>query len=68
MSDEPDNLVVVYLRRLDTKMDDLAADMVEVKERLGPLEAQYSSISRRTDRVSGDVEQIRRWLDIVPVA
>jgi predicted nuclease with TOPRIM domain len=59
---------VVYLRRLDTKLDDLAADMVEVKERLGPLEAQYSSISRRTDRVSGDVEQIRRWLDIVPVA
>ena len=68
MSDDPDNLVVIYLRRLDTKMDGLAADMVEVKERLGLLEAQYSSISRRTDRVSGDIEQIRRRLDIVPVA
>jgi hypothetical protein len=68
MSDEPDSLVLVCLRRLDTKMDGLAADMVEVKERLGLLEAQYSSISRRTDRVSGDLEQIKRRLDIAPVA
>lgn len=66
MSDDPDNLVLVYLRGLDTKIDGLAADMVEVKERLGLLEAQYSSISRRTDRMSGDIEQIRRRLDIVP--
>ena len=65
MSGEPDNLVLVYLRRIDTKVDGLRTDMVEIKERLGFLEAGYASLSRRVDRLGGDVEQIRRRLDIV---
>ena len=65
MSDEPENLVLVYLRRIDAKVDDLRTDMVEIKERLGFLEAGYASLSRRVDRLGGDVEQIRRRLDIV---
>ncbi len=66
MSDQPENLMLVYLRRLDVKMDGIAADMREVKERLGILESQYASLSRRVDRMGGEVEEIRRRLDIVP--
>ena len=65
MGDQPDNLFLVYLRRLDEKIDALTADMVEVKERLGILGAQYSSLSRRIDRMGGDIERIQRRMDLV---
>jgi hypothetical protein len=45
MSGEPDSFVLVYLRRLDTKMDDLRADTGEVKRRLTTLEVQIASLS-----------------------
>ena len=67
MSGEPENLVLIYLRRIDTKVDGLRADMVEVKQRIGFLEAQYASISRRVDRIGGDVERIKTRLDLVDV-
>jgi hypothetical protein len=38
--------------------------MAEVKERLGLLEGQCASISRRLDRQSGDIEQIKRRLNL----
>ena len=40
--------------------------MVEVTEGIGHLEGQYSNLSRRVDRLLGDVEQIGRRLNIVP--
>ena len=40
-------------------------DFVEIKERLGILDSQYASLSRRVDRTGGDVEVIKRRLDIV---
>ena len=68
VSDEPENQVLVYLRRIDKRVGELGQDMIEVKERLGCLEQQYSSISRRLDRVGGDVELIKRRLDLVEPA
>lgn len=66
MSDQPDNLVLVFLRRLDSKLDKLAEDMTEVKQRLGQLEGQYASISRRVDSLDFRLERVERRLDIVP--
>ena len=65
MSGDPENLLLIYLRRIDSKVDGLRTDMVEVKERLGFLEGQYASISRRADRIGGDVERIKTRLDLV---
>jgi hypothetical protein len=65
MSGDPDNLVLTYLRRIDTKVDGLRADMVEVKQRIGFLEEQYASISRRIDRMGGDIDRIKPRLDLV---
>jgi predicted nuclease with TOPRIM domain len=56
-------LQAMVQRVLDGQAE-LKADMIEVKERLGLIEGQYSSISRRADRISGDVDQIRRRLDL----
>jgi predicted nuclease with TOPRIM domain len=64
VSDEPDSLVLVYLRRIDKNVADLREDVREVRTRLGFLEEQYASLSRRVDRIGGDLEQVRRRLDI----
>jgi len=37
MNDQPENLMLVFLRRLDTKMDRLADDVREVRERLASV-------------------------------
>ena len=51
MSDEPDNIVLIYLRRLDTKMDRLAEEMHDVKIRLTTVEEGLAGCNRRLDRV-----------------
>jgi predicted nuclease with TOPRIM domain len=66
MSSVSDNLVLELLRAIRGDIGEIKTDMVEVKERLGLLESQYASLSRRLDRMTGDVEQIKRRLDIIP--
>ncbi len=65
MPDEPENLVLILLRRMDTKLDEMKVDLIELKERAGLLESQYASVSRRLDRMGGDIETIKRRLDLV---
>jgi hypothetical protein len=57
-----DNLVLELLRAIRTDIGEMKTDIIEVKERLGLLEHQYASLSRR---VGGDVETIKRRLDLV---
>ena len=52
------------INHLQTGINDLKGDMIEVKERLGLLEGISASMSRRVDRVGGDVEQIKRRLSL----
>ena len=65
MSDTPQNMVLELLRAIRGDIGELKADMIEVKERLGLIESQYPNLSRRTDRIGGDVEQIKRRLNLV---
>jgi len=44
---------------------ELKGDVIEVKERLGLIEGQYASLSRRVDRMGGDVDHIKRRVDLV---
>ncbi|MGD0106429.1 MAG: hypothetical protein ABSC06_20675 [Rhodopila sp.] len=78
MSGESDNFVLVFLRRLDTKMDDLRADTAEVKQRLTTLEVQIASLSatesshyaqvmQRLDRHEMRLDRIERRLDLIDV-
>ena len=61
---EPENLMLVMLRRIDANVSDLRQDVHEIKIRLGTLEEGYASASRRLDRLDGRVERIERRLDI----
>jgi hypothetical protein len=42
MSEEPENLVLVYLRRIDGKIDRLTDDVQDLKHRITLLEDQVA--------------------------
>lgn len=64
MSDTPDNLTLTLLRAIRGDLAEIKTDLTEIKERLGLLEGQYSSMSRRIDRMGGDVERIKTRLSL----
>jgi hypothetical protein len=65
MPDDPDNLILPLLRAVRGDVSHIKGDIIEIKERLGFLEGTYGSLSRRVDRLGGDVERIKTRLDIV---
>lgn len=65
MVEEPENLTLVFLRRIDEKIDRLSDDVREIKNRVGMIEAQYASLSNRLDRLDDRVGRIERRLDLV---
>ena len=80
MSDSPDNLVLVLLRRLDAKFDRMAEDMQDVRQRLTSVELGLAAVRRevavlaeadahlsaRIDRLGERMERIERRLDLAP--
>jgi phage shock protein A len=77
MSDAPDNLILVYLRRMDAKIDTLTNDVGDLKRRMTALEIQagqmiateqthYAAVTMRLDRVEDRLDRIERRLDVVP--
>jgi predicted nuclease with TOPRIM domain len=71
MADEPDNLVVRYLRRLDEKADRLLDDMREVKQRLSSVEVSvahlhgdFAAQSGRIDKLENRLDRIEQRLDL----
>jgi archaellum component FlaC len=72
MADEPENLILVMLRRFDerftrleTKMDRIIDDLHDVKVRLTAVETGLSVVQRRIDRLEDRVERIEKRLDLV---
>jgi hypothetical protein len=60
MSVPPRDLVLDLLRAIRGDLADLCANIVEVKQRLGILEAQSANLCRRMDRLCGDRDQVKR--------
>ena len=65
---EPDNITLVYLRRLDEKLDRLIDDMHDVKSRLTAVEENLAGVQRRIDRMEVRLDRIERRLDLVDTA
>ncbi|MCB4823316.1 hypothetical protein [Roseicella aerolata] len=79
MSEAPENLTLIHLRRLDERMDRMALDVQELKTRmtsvkqqtanLAATQASHSAIlSARLDRVETRLDRIGRRLDLVEPA
>jgi len=61
----PDNITVVYLRRLSEQMGAIREDNREIKSRLGILEQQRASLSTRLDRIELRLDRIQRRMELV---
>jgi hypothetical protein len=62
---EPDDLVLVQLRRISEQLEALREDNREIKTRLGILEQQGASLSSRMDRMELRLDRIERRLELV---
>jgi hypothetical protein len=65
MMPEPDNLVLVYPRRIDEKVDRVIDDVRDLKVRITNLEEGQAGVHRRLDRVEAWLDRIERRLDLV---
>ena len=65
MSDGPENMVLVHLRRVDEKIDRLIDDMRDLKVRVTDLEEEQAGVLRRLDRIEARPDRIERRLDLV---
>ena len=73
MSDAPDNLILVYLRRMDEKLDRLTSAVGDLGRRVTSLETKvvllhgdFAAQSQRIDRIEIRLDRIERRLEIVP--
>ena len=73
MSDDPENLILDYLRRLDAKVDRLGEVMAEIKTRMTSLEisvaklhSDFAGQSLRMDRIEARLDRIEKRFDPIP--
>ena len=64
MSDNSDNLVLSLLRAIRTDIGEIKKTLRETQMRLDALELNYVSTRPQLDRVAGDVERIKRRLEL----
>jgi len=61
---EPDNVALVYLRRIDEKVDRVIENVRDIKFRVTNLEEGQAGILR-FDRVEARLDRVDRRLDLV---
>ena len=68
MVDEPENLILSLLRRMDSKLDRVIDDVQDLKIRMTAVEEGLAGVNRRLDRIEVRVERVERKLDLVDAA
>jgi hypothetical protein len=64
VTNEPDNVVLLLLRRIDQKIDRVAEDVHDLKERMSAVEMGLALVNRRLDRLDERVGRSVRRLDL----
>jgi len=64
MADEPDNLVLRYLRSIDQKVDRLVEDVRDLKVCMTGVEEGLAGVNRRLDRVEDRLDRIETRLEL----
>ncbi|MBX9908616.1 MAG: hypothetical protein K2Z25_07870 [Beijerinckiaceae bacterium] len=67
MADEPDNIVLVMLHRMDGKLDRIIEDVQNLKVRMTSVEEGLVGVNRRVDRIEERLDRIERRLDLTEV-
>ena len=60
-----ENLVLEHLRAIRATQDRHGEALLEIKERLGFIEQQYASISRRVDRIDERLDRVEKRLGLI---
>jgi archaellum component FlaC len=64
MADEPDNIVLVILRKIDQRTERMAEDLHDLKVRVTAVEEGLAGVNRRLDRLETRVERIEKRLEL----
>ena len=67
MANEPENVVLVLLRKIDERTDRMASDLQDLKTRVTSVEEGLAGVNRRLDRLDSRVERIERRLELSEV-
>ena len=68
MVDEPDNIVLVMLRRIDQRTERMAEDLQDLKVRVTAVEEGLAGVNRRLDRLEARIERIEKRLELSDAA
>jgi archaellum component FlaC len=64
MADEPDNIVLAILRKIDQRTERMAEDLQDLKMRVPSVEEGLAGVNRRLDRLEHRVERIEKRLEL----
>jgi archaellum component FlaC len=64
MAKEPENVVLVLLRKIDERTERMADDLQDLKSRVTSVEEGLAGVNRRLDRLDSRVERIERRLKL----
>jgi archaellum component FlaC len=64
MTDEPDNVVLLLLRKIDQRTERMAEDLQDLKVRVTAVEEGLAGVNRRLDRLEVRVERIEKRLEL----
>jgi archaellum component FlaC len=65
MAEEPDNIVLGMLRRMDAKLDRVVEDLHDLKVRMTAVAEGLNVVQRRIDRLEDRVERLEKRFDLV---
>lgn len=68
MANEPDNVVLVLLRKIDERTERMADDIQDMKTRMTSVEEGLAGVNRRLDRLETRVDRIERRLELSDAA
>jgi hypothetical protein len=68
MADEPDNVVLMLLRRMDTKLDRVIDDVQDLKIGMTHVEEGLAGVNRRLDRLEIRLDRVERRLELSDAA
>jgi archaellum component FlaC len=64
MADQPDNVVLALLRKIDQRTERMAEDLQDLKTRVTSVEEGLAGVNRRLDRLEFRVERIEKRLEL----
>ncbi|MDP2411724.1 MAG: hypothetical protein Q8M26_15730 [Pseudolabrys sp.] len=67
MAREPDNVVLVLLRKIDERTGRMADELQDLKSRVTSIEEGLAGVNRRLDRIDSRVDRIERRLELTEV-